>query len=103
MILGLPKKTLIIIGVVAAVVVIYAFGQKGRADAQGSPTGCKVSVTADVLNARETAAGNGKVVGKYLRGAEFDAQPVVQNGFRKVADGKWVADSFVTPVSGAKC
>ncbi|SFQ38992.1 hypothetical protein [Amycolatopsis rubida] len=99
MILGLPKKTLIIIGVIAAVVVIYAFGQKGQADAQGSPTGCKVSVTADVLNARETAAGNGK----YLRGAEFDAQPMVQNGFRKIADGKWVANSFVTPVSGAKC
>lgn len=103
MILGIPKKILIVIGAIAAVVIVIALSRKDQADAQGSPTGCKVSVTADVLNARETAAGNGKIVGKYLRGAEFDAQTVVQNGFRKVADGKWVANDFVQPVSGAKC
>ena len=103
MILGIPKKMLMIIGAVAAVVIVIALSQKGQADAQGSPTGCKVSVTADVLNARATAAGNGKIVGKYVRGAEFDAQTVVQNGFRKVAEGKWVANDFVQPVSGAKC
>jgi hypothetical protein len=102
-ILGIPKKTLIIIGAIAVVVFIFAVSKKNEADAQGSATGCKVSVTADVLNARETAAGDGKVVGKYLRGAEFDAQPVVQNGFRKIADDKWVANSFVQPVAGAKC
>jgi len=102
-ILGIPKKILIVIGAIAAVVIVIALSRKDQADAQGSPTGCKVSVTADVLNARETAAGNGKIVGKYLRGAEFDAQTVVQNGFRKVADGKWVANDFVQPVSGAKC
>ncbi|WP_033295218.1 hypothetical protein [Amycolatopsis jejuensis] len=99
----MPKKTLIIIGLIAAVVVIYALSQKSKADAQGSPTGCKVSVTADVLNARETATPDGKIVGKYLHGAEFDAQPVVQNGFRKIAEGKWVANNFVQPLAGSKC
>ncbi|MEV4600191.1 SH3 domain-containing protein [Amycolatopsis sp. NPDC049253] len=104
MILGLiPKKTLIIIGVIVAVIVIYVLNQKGQADAQGSPTGCKVAVTADVLNARETPDGNGKIVGKYLNGAQFDALPVQQNGFRKVSEGKWVASSFVKPLDGSKC
>ncbi|GAA3539119.1 hypothetical protein GCM10022222_23360 [Amycolatopsis ultiminotia] len=103
MILGLPKKTLIIIGAVVAVFVIYVLSQKGQADAQGSSTGCKVAVTADVLNARETPAGDGNIVGKYLNGAEFDAQPVVQNGFRKVAEDKWVSEGFLQPVEGSKC
>ncbi|WIX79864.1 SH3 domain-containing protein [Amycolatopsis carbonis] len=104
MILGLiPKKTLIVIGVIVAVIVIYVLNQKGQADAQGSPTGCKVTVTADVLNARETPDGNGKIVGKYLNGAEFDAMPVQQNGFREVAKDKWVASSFVKPLEGSKC
>lgn len=101
--LGLSKKTLIILAAVAAVVIIYVLNQKGQADAQGSTTGCKVAVTADVLNARETPDGNGKVVGKYLNGAQFDALPVVQNGFRKVAEDKWVAGDFVKPLAGSKC
>ncbi|MGW4483745.1 SH3 domain-containing protein [Amycolatopsis sp. NPDC004368] len=104
MILGLiPKKMLIIVGVIAAVIVIYVLNQKGQADAQGSPTGCKVTVTADVLNARETPDSNGKIVGKYLNGAEFDAMPVQQNGFREVAKDKWVASNFVKPLEGSKC
>ncbi|MBB4686306.1 SH3 domain-containing protein [Amycolatopsis jiangsuensis] len=103
MILGVPKKTLIIIGAIAVVVILYVLSQKGQADAQGSATGCEVAVTADVLNARDTPAGDGQIVGKYLNGAEFDAQPVVQNGFRKIADGKWVADGFVQPTDGSKC
>ncbi|HWD06631.1 MAG TPA: SH3 domain-containing protein [Amycolatopsis sp.] len=103
MILGLPKKALIIIGVIAAVVILYVINQRGQADAQGSPAGCKVTVTADVLNARATPDGNGKIVGKYLNGAEFDAMSVQQNGFREIAKDKWVAANFVKPVDGAKC
>ncbi|MFF0146783.1 hypothetical protein ATK36_2547 [Amycolatopsis sulphurea] len=103
MILGLPKKALIIIGAAVVVFIFYVVNQKGEADAQGAPTGCTMSVTADVLNARETPAGDGKIVGKYLNGAKFNAQPVVQNGFRKVVEGKWVADGFLKPLDGSRC
>lgn len=100
--LGLSKKTLIIIGAIVVVIVIYALNTDKQASG-ASATGCKVAVTADVLNARETPDGNAKVVGKYLRDAQFDVLPGVQNGFRKVADGKWVAAAFTQPVTGSTC
>lgn len=98
----MSKKTLIILGAIVLVVFIYAMNTNKQASG-ASATGCKVTVTADVLNARETADGNAKVVGKYLRDAQFDAVPGVQNGFRKVADGKWVAAAFTQPVAGSAC
>ena len=61
----MSKKTLIILGAIVLVVFIYAMNTNKQASG-ASATGCKVTVTADVLNARETADGNAKVVGKYL-------------------------------------
>jgi hypothetical protein len=102
---GMSKKTLIILGAIVLVIVVYVMNtDKQASSASGATaTGCKVTVTADVLNARETADGNAKIVGKYLRDASFDALPGVQNGFRKVADDKWVAAAFTEPVAGSAC
>ena len=102
MILGMSKKTALVVGAIVAIIVIYALNT-GKQASGASATGCKVTVTADVLNARESADGNAKVVGKYLRDAQFDALPGVQNGFRKVADAKWVAAEFTQPVAGSAC
>jgi hypothetical protein len=99
---GMSKKTLLILGAIVLVVIVYVMNTDKQASG-ASATGCKVTVTADVLNARETADGNAKVVGKYLRDASFDALPGVQNGFRKVADDKWVAAAFTQPVEGSTC
>jgi len=101
-VLVMSKKTLIILGAIVAVIVIYALNADKQASGAAA-TGCKVAVIADVLNARETADGNAKIVGKYLRDAQFDALPGVQNGFRKVADDKWVAAAFTAPVAGSAC
>jgi len=101
-ILGMSKKTALVVGAIIAIIVIYAWNTNKQA-AGASATGCKVTVTADVLNARQSADGNAKIVGKYLRDAQFDAQPGVQNGFRKVADDKWVAAAFTEPVAGSAC
>jgi len=98
---GMSKKTLLILGALVLIVIVYV--NSGKQASSASATGCKVTVTADVLNARESADGNAKVVGKYLRDAQFDALPGVQNGFRKVADGKWVAAEFTQPVAGSAC
>ncbi|MET9001170.1 SH3 domain-containing protein [Amycolatopsis sp. Hca4] len=97
----MSKKTLLILGALVLIVIVYVNSNKQASGA--SATGCKVTVTADVLNARESADGNAKVVGKYLRDAQFDALPGVQNGFRKVADNKWVAAEFTQPVAGSAC
>jgi hypothetical protein len=101
-ILGMSKKTALVVGAIIAIIVIYALNTDKKA-AGASATGCKVTVTADVLNAREAADGNAKIVGKYLRDAQFDAVPGVQNGFRKVAENKWVAAAFTQPVEGSAC
>jgi hypothetical protein len=98
---GMSKKTLLILGAIVLVVIVYV--NSGKQASGASATGCKVTVTADVLNAREAADGNAKIVGKYLRDAQFDALPGVQNGFRKVADDKWVAAAFTEPVAGSAC
>jgi hypothetical protein len=103
-ILGIPKKILII-GALAVVVLIYiASANKQPAGAAGaSPTGCKVTVTADVLNARSAPVPGAGIVGKYLKDAQVDAMPVVQNGFRQLAKDKWASTQFLSPTAGSHC
>jgi hypothetical protein len=104
-ILGIPKRILIIIAVLAGVGLIYAGGvDKQSAGATGgSSTGCKVTVVADVLNARSAPDATAGIVGKYNKDAQVDVQPVVQDGFRKIADGKWAKTEFMQPVTGSAC
>jgi hypothetical protein len=90
-ILGIPKKkTSIIVAVLVGVLLIYVMGTDKRSAGAsgGSPTGRKVAVTADVLNARSAPVATAGIVGKYNKDAQIDAQPVVQDGFRKIADNK---------------
>ena len=103
----MPKRTVIIVGLLAAVVLIYIFnGTKSNANS-GTPEPaadqCRVSVTADVLNVRKAADPNAEVVGKYKQGAQLNAEKKVTNGFRQVGDGRWVAAGFVKPVQGSDC
>jgi hypothetical protein len=102
-ILGIPKKILII-GALAVVVLIYIVSaNKQPAGATASPTGCKVAVTADVLNARSAPVPGAGIVGKYLKDAQVDAMPVVQNGFRQLDKDKWASTQFLTPTAGSHC
>src|SRR4051794_35976437 len=100
----MSKRVVMIVAVGVGIGLIYVLGtDKQTAGASSpSPTGCKVVVTADVLNARE-APGSPKIVGKYLKDAQVDAVPGVQDGFRKVAEGKWVSAEFVKPMEGTNC
>ncbi|TNC21670.1 SH3 domain-containing protein [Amycolatopsis alkalitolerans] len=96
---------LIIIAVLAAIGIIYVMGASKRASegATGGSSGCKVTVTADVLNVRAAPDVHSEIVGKFKQNAETGAEPVVQNGFRKLADSKWAATDFLKPVDGATC
>ena len=103
----MPKRTVIIVGLLAAVVVIYLFnGTKSNANGSTpAPTAnqCQVSVTADVLNIRKAADPKAEVVGKYKQGAKVNVDKKVTNGFRQVGADRWVAAQFVKPVSGSDC
>nr|WP_143219321.1 SH3 domain-containing protein [Actinokineospora bangkokensis] len=102
----LPKGALYIGGGVIAVVVLYSSTQTppGSADtADASSTACRVEVTADVLNVRSAPDAAAEVVGKFKQGAESDADKLVQNGFRKLGEGKWASAEFLKPLQGRDC
>lgn len=62
-----------------------------------------MAVTADVLNVRAAPDVNAQIVGKFNHDAKTAAEPVVQNGFRKIAENKWAKTDYLQPVAGANC
>ena len=105
MILGIPKRMVIIAVVLVGIGLIYlsGAGKRSAGATGGSPTGCKVTVVADVLNARSAPVAGAGIVGKYNKDAQIDAQPVVQDGFRKIADNKWAKTEYLQPLAGSHC
>lgn len=106
MLLGIPKRTLLIFAFLAVVVSIYVFGaERGvSAGTDGrSGAGCRVSVTADVLNVRSGPSIDAEVVGQLAHDTETDATTKVANGYRRIADGRWASDEYLRPVDGARC
>ncbi|WP_199435152.1 SH3 domain-containing protein [Qaidamihabitans albus] len=104
MVLGIPKKTLMLVAILAGIVVLYVMGsdrQASEAESGSGPAGCRVAVTADVLNVRAAPGMDAEIVGKYKQDAETDADAVVRNGFRRLAENRWAADEFLKPVGGS--
>ena len=101
-----PKRTLILGGGLAAVLILYALGaakQPDRSQPTANTSQCRVSSTVDGLRIRSAPALSAAVVGKLNRGNETDADKVVQNGFRKLTDNKWVSVDFTQVVNGRNC
>ncbi|ALG15632.1 hypothetical protein AOZ06_48895 [Kibdelosporangium phytohabitans] len=106
-----PKRTLIVVAVLVGVVILYVLGndkqkQGGTNNANtpaASSTACRVAVIADVLNVRQSPDVKAQVVGKFQRNAEADAEKVVQNGFRKLSENRWVSNDYVKPLQGRDC
>lgn len=104
MVLGIPKKTLIMLGLLVGVVVIFALGSDQQSSgAEGGSSECRVTVTADILNVRAGPGLDAEIVGKYRQDAEAEASTKVQNGFRQLSENRWAADEFLEPVDGANC
>lgn len=102
----LPKRALVIGGVLAGVAVVYSMGVEPPSGETSPVSGtgtCKVSVTADVLNVRSAPDVKAEVVGKFNQGAETVAGTVVTNGFRKLGENRWASDEFLKPLSGHNC
>lgn len=104
MILGIPKKTLLIVAVLVGIGWVYLQGA-GPKTSEGAetPAACRMTVNADVLNVRGGATTEADIVGKLKQEAETNAEPVVENGFRKLAENKWAAEEFLQPIDGARC
>jgi len=101
------KRTLLIGGVLVAVLVLYVLGSEKRRNDTATPTAdvnqCRVTVTADVLRVHAGPELAARVVDRLTKGQETDADKLVQNGFRKLGDSRWVSVDFAQPVSGRNC
>lgn len=102
MVLGIPKKIVIVVALVVGVLLIYLVGSgKHESQAQGSsPAPCQVVVTADILNVRAEPDLAATVVGQFERDTQTGAGTEVRNGYRKLADGRWAAERYLRPVGG---
>jgi hypothetical protein len=103
------KRTLIALAIAAGVWFLYVQGSAERAaqnDAEptSGTTQCRVEATVDGLNVRSAPAMDpDNVVDQLAQGEQIDADKVVQNGFRKLAEGRWVSVEYVQTVEGRDC
>lgn len=102
------KRTLIAAALLIGVLWLYAMGEDKRrgGGSEGSDTTnttdqCRVEATVDGLNIRSAPSlAPGNVVGELHRGERSDADKIEQNGFRKLAEGRWVSADYVKVVEG---
>lgn len=105
------KRTLVAAVVLGGVGLLYVQGadqrrEEGRdgSPASSSTTQCRIVSTGDGVRVRSApAVVDGNVVDELGAGEESDAAKVVQNGFRKLAEGRWVSAEFVRPLAGRDC
>jgi uncharacterized protein YgiM (DUF1202 family) len=92
---------------IAIVALAFISGRGGAQLETNDPDGgerdtgrCTVTVAADVLNVRAGPGTQHATVDRLSRGTVVDAQQETSEGFRKLAEGRWVASEFVRPSSG---
>ncbi len=93
----------IVIGLILAFLSIIDRG--GFAAVRTATTGssCSFTVTGDGVNVRSQATATSSQVQQLVKGSTITATKTVSNGFRELADGDWVLDGYLTPVSGTTC
>jgi hypothetical protein len=105
------KRTLIAVVLLAAVGILYVQGNDQRRESSGqadtpasSSAQCRIESTADGLRVRSAPALDpANVVDEMAAGEESDASTEVQNGFRKLGEGRWVSVDFIKPLEGRDC
>jgi hypothetical protein len=103
------KRVLIALGLGLFVWMLYVQGSEQRraesgADPASDTATCRVASTVADLNVRSAPVENPtNVVDQLAKDEQVDADRVVQDGFRKLTDGRWVSAELVRVVEGADC
>ena len=104
------KRTVIAVALLAGVGVLYVQGNDQRQQQQHQgPTSsqtaaCRVASTEDGVRVRSTPALDpANVVDELAKGEESDASTQVQNGFRKLSEGRWVSVDYIRALAGRDC
>ena len=101
--LGIPIRGMIVVGVLGAAGLLYVANGGRQLGVDPASRECRVTVTADILNVRSGPADTQPIVATLQRDAVVTAERRVDNGFRLLADGRWVNDQFVLPTSDSDC
>ena len=92
----------VVIGLLLALLAILDRG--GLAAVRSSAVGtCSFTVTGDGVNVRSQSTATSSQVQQLPKGTVVTGTKTVANGFRQLADGDWVVDGYLTPVSGTTC
>jgi hypothetical protein len=105
------KRTVIAAALLAGVGVLYVQGSDQRAQgsedqgpASSQTAACRVASTEDGVRIRSTPALDpANIVDELAAGEESDASTEIQNGFRKLSEGRWVSVNYIRPLDGRKC
>lgn len=108
MVLGVPKRTLIVAVALIGLIVLYGSGNESQPDgarsggteSASSSAPCRVAVNADVLNVRTLPNSRAAKVDILRKGQEVEADNVVQEGYRKLGPDRWASNDFLTPIEG---
>jgi uncharacterized protein YgiM (DUF1202 family) len=94
------RWALVAIGIVALAIISDRGGRPNTdnpGDDDGGSRRCTVTVIADVLNVRAGPGTQHPTVDQLSGGAVVDAEPETSDGFRKLAENRWVSSQFVRP------
>lgn len=101
------KRTVIAAVLLAGVGILYVQGSEERQQqgpTSSETTTCRVASTGDGVRVRNAPAIDpANVVDELAAGEESDASTEIQNGFRKLGEGRWVSVEFIKPLEGRKC
>jgi hypothetical protein len=106
------KRTLVTVVLLGAVGLLYVQGadQRREQGRDGTPASssdtsqCRVAAIEDGVNVRSAPALDPtNVIDQLASGEEADADKLVQNGFRKLGEGRWVSAEYAKPLEGRDC
>jgi hypothetical protein len=101
------KRTAVAVALLAGVGILYVQGNDQRqqeGNTSGTTSACRVASKEDGVRVRAAPIIDpANVVDELAAGEEADASNVIQNGFRKLSEGRWVSVDFITPLQGRKC
>lgn len=100
----MSKRMWIVVGVLVVVAILFLVqnGKKGNAQPDSnSAGGCRVQVTADVLNVRSGPSTKDRTLSSLRTGQTVNATGTTRNGFRELSPGHWASNDFLKPVSGS--
>ena len=87
--------------VMGLLITLVSIIDRGGLSTESGP--CEFTVNTPSLNVRAEPNAAAPQVQQLGQGVQITATNIVTAGFRKVSDGHWALDGYLTPVAGSTC